>query len=624
LTLIVRVQDTDGQSTSSDERRIIVCPSTISPRWTEQYAELRRAGQLAGVWGDSLSKSLTALELAKSANSSTKPDADLGQRTNRAVNAVADAGEALRQSLLRALVRSDSSDDNLALTSWANDTEVPLAETGRTFSTNPRGIGGLSNRLQAVVAKAKEDTANVTLLRQALHARIALQMLANLQSILALPPPTNQFADARYDAVERLRQSLAGWLAKEGLTESAQLSSLLQQRVLAGSAVVAALRPPNWIAQAQDWAGHFTKQSGAPTFEFPAKLALMAQMQAIQPDGNFIQSRDMLLAARAAMALSSSSGAAREIETAATRKRTVTPLDEFSRAITALASGPALTDSAHRAAANAAREQLRAIASNLGASTSSSDLFDTPSLWAIEGAADLFEQNYLGAELADTRLVQEVARASLVQSSQLEQQTSRSLAQIRLIDQLLGQQSDVLRLLEQSSLVDAGAEQSEITDAIRHLRMGNVLPANNNSSVMPITAQPMSSAAYAIAQPSAEVAVRHPWLAAIWHGQAATDLLAATQVKPATDHMQKVIEYLKQTRIRAVRRAALLRLAQAPSLGWLFQSEEQVQNLSAPVLATTLPTIRGVGQSPSLATSPYREELKIYFDALTKAQSERK
>jgi hypothetical protein len=118
--------------------------------------------------------------------------------------------------------------------------------------------------------------------------------------------------------------------------------------------------------------------------------------------------------------------------------------------------------------------------------------------------------------------------------------------------------------------------------------------------------------------------MRHPWLAAVWHGQAASELLAAAQVKPATEHMQQVIEFLRQTRLYAVHRATLLRLAQAPSLAWVFEPDEQGPTGSPVAGATTLPTTRGRARPLGTANSPYREELKIYFDALAKAQREKK
>jgi hypothetical protein len=352
---------------------------------------------------------------------------------------------------------------------------------------------------------------------------------------------------------------------------------------------------------------------------------MSAQIQAIRPDGDLTWSRDLLLASRAASRVAQFSPTARGGDQSNARSKSPSPLAEFQSAIVELVADHTATGNAtHHAIAEESRGRLRSITANLGENSGNNNWFDPAVMWAIEAAADISEQNYAAAEQADDHLVQEVARWSPQQSALLQQQAGRSLSQIRLIDQLLDQQSDVQRLLEQSSLVDASAEQSEITEAMRRLHIGKGVLMPSGSPTTQVSVQTESTAAYAISQPPPEVAMRHPWLAAVWHGHAATELLAAAQVKPATEHMQRVIEFLKQTRLHAVHRATLLRLAQAPSLAWLFEPDDQSSTGSLVAGATTLPTTRGFDRPLSVIDSPYREELKIYFDALAKAQREKK
>ena len=627
VTVAVRSQDTDGQSTLSDERRIFIAPSTVWPRLYEQEMELRRATQLAKAWEDSLDKARAALEAARSAGHTGKQDADAWARANRSFTTTGEAATALRQSLLRALLQSDPSPINNALAAWVDDTLTQLIEPGRTMSPTARGMDGVAARLQSLLARAHDDAQKLVTLQRGLHARIALIEFGNLQSLLALPPSSNQaVGNARDDAVEHLRRSLNVWLSQEGLSVSVASQQVLQQRVQTALESEAGLGESDQLARAKEWIAQLSKQSGVMVSEYPARLAMASQVQAIRPDGDLTRSRDLLLASRAANVLLHLSQTAREGDRPKARSKSPDPLAEFQSAIAELVvdhQDPA--NPAHHAAAEEARQRLRLTAANSQENEGTSDSFDPAVMWAIEAAADLSEQNYPAAQQADDRLVQEVARWSPQQSSLLQQQAARSLSQIRSIDQLLDQQSDVQRLLEQSSLVDATAEQNEMTEAIRRLRIGNGGLTPSAAPTTQVSVQTESMAAtYSVPQPPPEVAMRHPWLAAVWHGQAASELLAAAQVKPATEHMQQVIEFLKQTRLQAVHRAALLRLAQAPSLAWLFEPDDQSPTGLPVASATTLPATRGFDRPLSVVNSPYREELKIYFDALIKAQREKK
>jgi hypothetical protein len=627
VTVTVSSEDTDGQSTVSDERRIFIVPSTIWLRLYEQATELRRSIQIAKAWEDSLGKAQAALAAARSVGGAAKQDADAWGRANRSFTVAGDAATTLRQSLLRALLLSDPGPINAALASWADDTMTQLIEPGRTMAATARGMDGVATSLQSLLARAQKDRQKLITLQRGVHAQIALLELGNLQSLEALPPSINQVAgNGRAGAVEHLRQSLNAWLSQEELSMTPQLQEVLQRRMHVPMELEAGLHDPDQLTWVKEWTAHLSKQSGMMASEYPARLALSAQVQAIRPDGDLTWSRDLLLASRAASVLAQFSPTARESDRPNPKSKSPDPLAEFQTAITDLVADHQAPDNpARHAAAEESRRHLRSIPANLGENGANGDLFDPAVMWAIEAGADILQQNYSEAQQADGRLVQQVAGWSPQQSAVLQQQAARSLSQIRLIDQLLDQQSDVQRLLEQSSLVDASAEQSEITEAMRRLHIGHVAILTGVAPTTQISVQTESAAAtYTVSQPPPEVAMRHPWLAAVWHGQAASELLAAAQVKPATEHMQQVIEFLKQTRLYAVHRAALLRLAQAPSLAWVFEPDEQGPTGSPVAGAATLPTTRGLARRLGIANSPYREELKIYFDALAKAQREKK
>jgi hypothetical protein len=633
---------------TSDERLVLVSPISINVRAYACAAELKRAGQLAKAWIDSLTKARDAVAAARAADPrSAKANGDLWPSANRAVASAGESAVLLRQALLRALVRSESAPLSRALAALVDQTVVPTLESSRAFTpaaapAAPRGVeNALVERLNTVLGRSKDLALKVNGLLQGEMASLAAAEDEDQRALAALPAPADgphralrarAMSDARRMLDDLLREpSLAGVAP----AASPSLQGQLRQRIDAQRGPMDAIKPIDFAAAAAEWRQRLSQPAGpgvgggGPGFlagpELPARLAAAAQAEALRPDGDPQLACDLQLASRAAAALAQNLAAAREAERAHpkgnARAAAVAALAPFEAAISQL-----LRDWQHSDDTRAKMRAWAGIADPLAEPTE--DL-------ALEASAAWARRDFALADKLDARLVKEIGRASQDESLRFQEDMRRLRHEARELDALAARQQELLLKTQSAARDDsAAATQAEIADALESLSRLRDTAAGRTGIENREPIDLAAAAALAASPPSMALSRRRPVALAAWHARAAAATLADGGLAPEREQKQ-ALDAMRAAWDRAARQAATHRLEELPALSSLFQPFAPDEPV---LLAGTWPRFgtrfrEGFRAAAAAASGPaqhesdpagYAEQLKAYFDALTQAQQGRR
>jgi hypothetical protein len=635
VELLLRAEDSAEHRKEAEPRRVLISPTSVNLRAYARPAELARAHRLATAWTESLAKARDALAAARAADP-RKTKQDAWPAANRALATAGETAASLRQALLRAIVRSESPVFSDAIANLADATVAPTIDPGRTLTAVARTDNALPDRLNVLLKRSTLMQEHIKSLRQGELATLAATEAANVKAIATAPrPPSQAVAELRRRAVEAANQRITNVLKELRLTSTPELPGQLQEWIDAEAKIVSQQTRPDLAAALREWEDRL-HQPGGTGAELPARLAVAAQAEALRGDGggDLVLARDLQLASRAAAAVAQATAAARDADRgrakADGRAKLFEPLTRFGDVLRRL-----LQDRPH---ADRARVELLAFIAEGSATESSEDL-------ALAAGAAWAGRNYDAAAKFDARLADEVARSSQDESSRFVEDLPRLRRDAGTIDSLIARTEAVRKRLtakpEQEALVQAIAEQQEIAAALDALaRGGGDATAGGSANQAMLEVREGSPEPARGPAPTDESTHRHPIAAAAWWGHAAAASLGRSDLAAAASFEEKSLHAMQIGWERIARRAEHRRLEQVPTLSALFQpyaADEGIfastwprfgtrfhEGFRAGADATTAASQHQNGGNGGASTSGeppgYQDQLKAYFDAVTKVQ----
>ena len=620
ISLSLRAEDFAGHQKRSEPRQILISPISVGVKAYACAAELKRAARFAATWAESLSKSRDALNAARSADPRSKGQ-EAWSTANRALTASTESAATFRQALLRALIRSESPSLSTTLANWIDETSLPVTDPGRPLSAASRNDNAVLDRLVARLNRAKEMTGAIATVLQGEQAAIAEAELRDIRAVTAVASDGKIIAGLRGKAVDRARPLIDDVLRELALnTGTPGLEGQLRQRIDRSKSLLNNQKPVNFVPAAAEWSERL-RRPGTAGSAFPLRLAAASQAEALRADGDLGLARDLQFAARLANQLAQSTALARDAERGRMkpemRAKLFEPLSRFEREFNVLIHD--------RARAEQARNDLAQLDTDAALTESIEEI-------AFEAGAVASRHSEVDVAKLDARLVVEVGHASQEESRRFREDLAAMSDRAAAIDRIILNQRIARGLAEKGDIPNASSNQAEVAGDIEALLGTGELVASTQPSPQ-IHDRPEFSAA---PPPSLESIARNPLAAAAWHARAAAETLGTADPQKAGGlalllaRQQDILGLLNLSFDRVIHRAAQRRLEEVPALAALFQpyapDEGALSVLSGgwPRYGTRFrETFRASPQSGLPRDSDpagYQDQLKAYFEAVTKAQ----
>jgi len=353
VQVAMRVEDSSGQKTISEVRRVLVAPQAVSTRSRLRLSELADAAREAALAWQSLKLAAQALADYDASIRLSPPDTrplvpdtrsgasvpaassavhprprDLLANAAQALASAAVSSSAMRLEVLRALVHGDSPADCLLLVNLADAAEIQWASVYRIAQLISSGPSTAAESTLLAVRAAQTASSLRTLYFGDLSAQV-LATRSNLNAAAAPPLGDRAAIEQRHRAIDHLRTNLGPALKVLGIDPSLpDPTALLDAAVADQSALATLQKPADLLAGALEYvaafpssgtlakgAGQRTKPStrSAPRAadlplirtEFPLRLRTAADAEALRPDANYVLARDLDLAWQVVIAVSS-------------------------------------------------------------------------------------------------------------------------------------------------------------------------------------------------------------------------------------------------------------------------------------------------------------------------------
>ena len=343
VTLSLVAVDRSGQQETSETLQVLVSPRSVDLETHQRITELEAAAQLAGLVTEELEATAKAFAEAGE-KKGTDPDgsSSAAARGNRFLTTATDTAVLARQSILRAIVRSRSTELAAGLAVLADSTQVITAGGADLFNaTGPAGRDGGARRdgdaaREGVARLLKRSKSLRDALRAVAQGERAAALLADRENLGA---SEKRAADADRQAAERIRQTLqraredvAAGVKGLGLDPAAgDLDDRLRAKVEARHAALKAQSPVDYPAAAREWSRQLQRDPlRRPPLE--DRLALAAQAEVVRPGADLGRARDLQLASRAAARVASDAASDRH----AGRPVSPGPPEQLAAAVAAL------------------------------------------------------------------------------------------------------------------------------------------------------------------------------------------------------------------------------------------------------------------------------------------------
>jgi hypothetical protein len=322
LCLVAR--DSGGHETvGSEERFILISPRAVDFTAHLRMTQLRQAQSLAQLVLANLDAADKAMrDMPPSNHSAPARDPQSLSDAREALFSASDAAALLRQSLLRAVVQSDSQSMSIALANWLDQTQRIAARVDRVSqwldSASPgqtpaelsfprqdasrlaEDISTVAAGEVAVVLAAEQQETKIKQGQPPIYVAGALTAGQDIARTSIQQQPGNTKA-VRQRMDEQFRAAAAALKLDPNADDfSSRLANLIETE----KALLARQTPVNFVPAAQNWASDL-KQGGGPSSDLEARLAIAAEAEALRPEGNLICARDLQLSSRAAAAIES-------------------------------------------------------------------------------------------------------------------------------------------------------------------------------------------------------------------------------------------------------------------------------------------------------------------------------
>ena len=624
ISLSLRAEDFAGHQKRSEPRQILISPFSAGVKAYARAAELKRAARLAALWAESLNKAREAINAARSSDPRSKGQ-EAWSTANRALTATAEAAAALRQALLRALIRSESPALATTLANWIDETSLSVIDPGRPLSATARNDNTVLDRLLARWTKAKEMTGAIATVLQGEQAAIVETERRDIGAVVAAPPEGKIIAGLRAKAVERARVLIDEVLRELALNAMMPgLDGQLRQRIDRAKSLVNNQKPVNFGPAVVEWSERL-RRPGTAGSTFPLRLQAASQSEAMRADGDLGLARDLQFSARLASQLAQSTAQARDAERGRmkpeVRAKLFEPVSRFERAFNTL-----IRDRAH---AGEARSDLAQLDTEAALTESIEEL-------AFEAGAIASRHSEEAAAKLDAKMVIEVGHSSQDESRRFQEDLASMSNRAAAIDRLIENQRTAHEFAVKGDIARAASAQAAVATDLEALLGTGELVASTQPSVEIHDAPEFSGGP----APSPESISRNPLTAAAWHARAASvAFTSAVQKKEnglaqALARQQDALGLLNLSWERVIHRAAQRRLEEVPALANLFQPYAPDEGAISVLIGgwprygtrfhETFRARAGAGLPRDSDPAGYQDQLRAYFDAVTKAQQGRR
>ncbi len=626
ISLSLRAEDFKGHRKQSEIRQILIAPVSVGVKAYARAAELKRAGRLVASWVESLNKARDALNAARSTDPRNKGQ-EAWTAANRALAASGEAAITFRQAMLRVLIRNESPELGTTLANWIDETSQPVMDPGRPLSAAARNDNTVLDRLGSRLNRAREIKDALAIVLQGEQASIVETELRDIRAVAAAPSNGKKITELRNKTTDRAKQLVDEVLRELILSASMPgLDGQLHQRIERAKSIVNNQKPVNFSPAVAEWSERLRKPGTAGS-AFPLRLQAASQAEALRASGDLGLARDLQLAGRLANQLAQTTVQARDTERGRTkpelRGKIFELVSQFEHAFNTL-----IHDRSH---AQEARKELLKIDTEAAGFTESTEEI------AFEASALASRRLIEATSQLDSKLAVEVGHSSREESRRFQEDMAMMSNQAAAIDRLIVGQQIAREFAAKGDIKKASyGESSLAVDLDILLRAGELVASTQPSAEI----HDMADLSVAGPVPTPESTARNPLAAAAWHARTASELLRNAELKKgdsvaqAMGHQQEVAGFLNVASERLIHRAALRRLEEVPALATLFQSYAQDESTLS-VLSGAWPrygtrfheTFRasaGVGIPRDSDPVGYQEQLKAYFDAIMKAQQERR
>ena len=306
LTLSLVARDRAGQQETSESLQVLVAPASVDLETHQRITELEAAAQLAGLVAEELEATVKAVDEShakRGGNGNPEEAVAAAARGNRFLNTATDTAVLVRQSALRATVRSRPADLAVALANAADAAHALTAGGSEVFRGNGISDGprdAVRDRLSKLLERARATREQLNAIAQGERAAAILLERENLAASERRAAAEPQAAERLRQTLQRAREDVAAGVKGLGLDPAAgNLDDLLRAKVAAQAAVLKAQQPIDFAAAAREWSQELQRD---PLRRLPLedRLALAAQAEAVRPGADLARARDLHLCARAA------------------------------------------------------------------------------------------------------------------------------------------------------------------------------------------------------------------------------------------------------------------------------------------------------------------------------------
>ncbi|HEV7301433.1 MAG TPA: hypothetical protein VGN72_18870 [Tepidisphaeraceae bacterium] len=492
--IAVTVQARDGRSQTAESSPVtaLVSPRSMDMNAHQRVVELSAARTVA----EGLLKAwaTTAEAFEALAKQPARGGAYLSAvaEANRAVARVGESAAVLRQSLLRATLRSRSHEMSVALAAALDVAQQQLLASERLIGIRSDREGARS-QIDESVKRARElrdMLATLAIGERAIAALAERENVAAATTRAAVP----DYPEVLKAGIKRLSEDFAQSLKQLEINPGAgDVAEQLQRRVEAADRVMQSEQLPDFAKAADAWAVEIAKPHKRTGFD--DRLTMAAQAESIRPDADLVRARDVHVAAEAASRIETNRVAP------TTRPTDPLPRELYPASMLALQryhetnrpmkDRPSSDEVADRQrVANEGRRRMFAWAGleqvDVSVQPEQESIEASPETLAIEANAAAATRDYATAAHIDRALARSTTQSAAPEANGGDEmplpRAARTMAAAERIDHLAAQQqalAEETRLAPPNGAGELATKQETLTDAIGEVHADTRLDLRN-------------------------------------------------------------------------------------------------------------------------------------------------
>lgn len=306
VTLSITATDTSGHVSRGQPVQVLISPRSIDLDRYRRIAELGQAYEHAKSLETQIREAANIqTRLARVGNRRAGEYLALAAQGDRALSNAVQTSALLRQSLLRAIARSESP-LSMALAARLDATEVASAGAQEAFriSGTPAGLGADDRMALSTAARdVSRLQAELSIVERGERAESLLIDRTNLPAVSRRKPADANASQQYNETLHRIAEDAAAEARELGIDQAgADLDHRLRELVIAEQGLVSTAKPVDFVTASRDWVRRI-QNDPQHRLGMEARLSAAAEAEAIRPGGELIRARNLELASRAAAAL---------------------------------------------------------------------------------------------------------------------------------------------------------------------------------------------------------------------------------------------------------------------------------------------------------------------------------